>query len=49
MTAEQADKFVRAASLLFVLRGDISSKKASYRLRQATAKSNGHRKQARRK
>lgn len=44
MTDKQADRFVRAASLLFVLQGKISSKKANFRLRQATAPDHGRRK-----
>jgi hypothetical protein len=35
MDKNQADQFLRAASLKFVLEGKISPKKANYRLRQA--------------
>ncbi len=45
MNPTEADKFVRAASLLFVLQGEISSKKSTFRLRQAlTGQPNGRKK-----
>lgn len=45
MNPTEADKFVRAASLLFVLQGNITSKKSTFRLRQViTGQPNGTKK-----